>query len=218
MSDWLSPCCVSDDLCKIYGHRYIQYIVTLCISNIFFNLFYWTEVQWLPPMVPGVIWSRRHPCLSIADLLEMQPLTLHLKKTHGWYCKVREKKTVSLNIFCGCISAGVKSPFLFSSGEDVAGSVSRTVPRVTSHGGQRTSDHIHGFGGSWWVMMTSHGVKTDACMCRQAWRSLANLSARVFSDRSTEGKQKCFSQPAEKAAVCECVKVFCSRTVTAAVR
>lgn len=125
----------------------------------------------------------------------------------------------NLCAFSCCVSTAVNSPFVFLLGEGAAGSVSCKVPRVPSHGGQRTSDHIHGFGGSWWVTTTSHTAKTDTFMSRQAWNGLANLSACVFfSHSSTEGKQKCFfsrEQPAEKTAVC--VKAICWRAVTAAV-
>lgn len=100
----------------------------------------------------------------------------------------------NLCAFSCCVSTAVNSPFVFLLGEGAAGSVSCKVPRVPSHGGQRTSDHIHGFGGSWWVTKTSQTAKTDTFMSRQAWNGLANLSACVFfSHSSTEGKQKCFS-------------------------
>lgn len=89
-------------------------------------------------------------------------------------------KHPNLCAFSCCVSAAVNSPFVFLLGEGAAGSVSCKVPRVPSHGGQRTSDHIHGFGCSWWVTTTSHTAKTDTFMSRQAWNGLANLSACVF--------------------------------------
>lgn len=127
-------------------------------------------------------------------------------------------KHPNLCAFSCCVSAAVNSPFVFLLGEGAAGSVSCKVPRVPSHGGQRTSDHIHGFGGSWWVTTTSHTAKTDT-LCPDKPETAWQIYQLVFFfSQFNRRKTKVFfsrEQPAEKTAVC--VKAICWRAVTAAV-
>lgn len=98
----------------------------------------------------------------------MQPSTPGLKKIHGWFCKVRETETSECDMLFWA-QLQLNLTFILIRWER-SWECELKVPRVTSHGGQRSSDHIHGFGVSWWVM--TGGVKTHTVVSGQAWNDL----------------------------------------------